>query len=65
MSPKKQLQHRGKKTKTMTVSEMARLGGLATREKLSPEQRAESASRAAKARWAKTKIAVREEADRA
>jgi hypothetical protein len=39
--------------KPRTISEMARLGGLATAKKLTAEKRRESARRAAKARWAK------------
>jgi len=39
----------------MTIKEMARLGGRATAKKLTPEQRKASASKAAKARWAKPK----------
>jgi hypothetical protein len=37
----------------MTVEEMARMGGLASARKLTPEQRRENARRAAQARWRK------------
>ena len=39
--------------KPKTISEMARLGGLATAKKLTAEERRQYARRAAKARWAK------------
>jgi hypothetical protein len=39
--------------KPLTVTEMARMGGEATAKKLTPEQRKESARKAARARWAK------------
>ena len=51
MTPKKP----SKRKKTLTISEMARMGGKATAKKLTPEERKESASKAAKARWAKEK----------
>lgn len=53
MTPKKQ--PKGKTKRPMTVREMAQLGGKATAEKLTPEQRKESARKAARARWAKQK----------
>jgi hypothetical protein len=39
--------------KVLTCEETGRLGGLTTARKLTPEQRRESARRAARARWAK------------
>jgi hypothetical protein len=53
MTAKKQSKAKGKKP--MTITEMARMGGKATAKKLTPEQRKESARKAAKARWAKKK----------
>jgi hypothetical protein len=44
-----------RRKKPLTVSEMARLGGQATAKKLTPEQRHESAKKAANARWDKQK----------
>jgi hypothetical protein len=41
--------------KPLTVSEMARLGGLARKKKLSPERRSEIAKKAVQAREAKRK----------
>ena len=43
------------KKKETYASEFARKGGYARARKLTPEQRSESARRAVKARWAKTK----------
>jgi hypothetical protein len=51
MTSKKQ----SKRRKPRTIKEMAAMGGRATAEKLTPEQRRESARMAAKARWAKRK----------
>ncbi len=39
----------------MTISEMASMGGKATAKKLTPEERKESARKAAQARWSKQK----------
>ena len=43
------------KEKRLTLSEFARIGGNARAAKLTKEQRAESARKAAQARWAKKK----------
>jgi hypothetical protein len=43
------------KKKSMTVSEMSKLGNRARNKSLSPEQRKEIARRAANTRWAKAK----------
>jgi len=46
--------------KNPAAVELGRKGGKATAAKLTPEERKESARRAAQARWAHTKILVRE-----
>jgi hypothetical protein len=51
MAPKKKARKPAKPQ--MTIQEMARLGGLATAKKLTPEQRRKNARKAARARWAK------------
>jgi hypothetical protein len=51
MTPKKQAKGRSKKP--LTITDVARMGGQATAKKLTKEERKESASKAAKARWAK------------
>jgi hypothetical protein len=43
--------------KLLTITEFARMGGKALAAKMTPEQRAEAASKASKARWAKQKKA--------
>jgi hypothetical protein len=42
-----------RKKASMTIKEMASLGGKATAKKLTAKQRKESARRAARARWGK------------
>jgi len=44
-----------RREKRLTVSEFARIGGKARAQKLTPEERQESARKAAQARWAKEK----------
>jgi hypothetical protein len=44
-------------TEVLTLKEVTRLGGLARAKKLTPEQRQESARRAAQARWGKKEAA--------
>ena len=46
--------------KNPAAVELGRRGGRASAKKLTPEQRRESARRAAQARWAKTKKLVQE-----
>jgi len=46
------------------IAKVAHLGGIATREKLTPEERAASARKAARARWRRTPKAARSEAAR-
>lgn len=43
----------------MDVSEMARLGGLARKKSMTPEERRKAAQKAIKARWCKTTKAER------
>ena len=45
------------KRRPMTVTEFARLGGLAAMAKLTPEQRSANARKAIMARWAKVRKA--------
>jgi hypothetical protein len=46
---------RAKRKKTMTVEEMAKLGGKARWADVPPEKRSEIARKAVRARWARTK----------
>lgn len=54
-----------KRKPPMTVTEFARLGGLAAAAKRTPEQRSQLCSNAVKARWAKYRAAKVQESQQA